>query len=144
MSDRHRVTQLLSGVAMETVVVVVLGLLWKFKNETFRQYICPCVGRGSKQALMSLQQENQRLRQELNQSKMNTSSRFTPGHFGMSSSSSSSSSSQAPPPSAGRESVSGVPDGMGGMLPPLKQGLGSPHSPEPLSPTKPPPLTFQV
>ena len=71
------------NVPMEIVVVVVLLLLWKFKNETFRQYICPCVGRGSKQALMSLQQENQRLRQELNQSKMNTSTRFTSsGQFG--------------------------------------------------------------
>jgi hypothetical protein len=108
------------------VVVVVLGLLWKFKNDTFRHYVCPCVvGGDSKQALMSLQQENLRLRQELNQSKINTSSRFTPGHFG-------------------RESVSGVPDGMGGMLPPLKSGLGVPRSPEPFSsPTSPPPLTFQ-
>jgi hypothetical protein len=115
-----------TGVAMKTVVVVVLGLLWKFKNDTFRHYVCPCVvGGDSKQALMSLQQENLRLRQELNQSKINTSSRFTPGHFG-------------------RESVSGVPDGMGGMLPPLKSGLGVPRSPEPFSsPTSPPPLTFQ-
>ena len=137
-----------TGVAMKTVVVVVLGLLWKFKNDTFRHYVCPCVvGGDSKQALMSLQQENLRLRQELNQSKINTSSRFTPGHFGWLSSS----SSPCPPLTAGpvfpsgRESVSGVPDGMGGMLPPLKSGLGVPRSPEPFSsPTSPPPLTFQV
>lgn len=62
--------------------MVVLALLWKLKNDVFRRYVCACVGRGSKQAMMSLQQENQRLRQELNQSKMNSSNRFSQGHFG--------------------------------------------------------------
>lgn len=64
------------------VVVTVLVLLWKFKNDVFRNYVCPCMGRGSKQAMMSLQQENQRLRQELNQLKMNSSNRFSQSHFG--------------------------------------------------------------
>jgi hypothetical protein len=109
------------------VVVIVLALLWKFKNDAFRHYLCPCVGRGSKQAMMSLQQENQRLRQELNQMKMGGSHRFSQGHFG-------------------RESVSGVPDGMGGMLPALKPGAGTGYlSPEsfPRSPAQPPPLSLQ-
>lgn len=67
---------------MYAVVVIVLALLWKFRNDAFRHYLCSCVGRGSKQAMMSLQQENQRLRQELNQMKMSGSSRFSQGHFG--------------------------------------------------------------
>ena len=70
------------SVVMETVVLTILVLLWKFKNDAFHNYICPCVGRGSKRAMLSLQQENQRLRQELNQTKINTSNRFTAGQFG--------------------------------------------------------------
>ena len=66
------------------VVVVLLVLLWKFKNDAFHRYICPCVGGASKQAMMSLQQENQRLRQELNQSKMNASGRYSQTHYGQS------------------------------------------------------------
>lgn len=68
---------LLQWMTCSTVVVTVMVLLWKFKND-----MCPCVGRGSKQAMMSLQQENQRLRQELNQLKMNSSNRFSQSHFG--------------------------------------------------------------
>ena len=70
------------NVIYNTVVLILLVLLWKYKNDAFRHYVCPCIGRGSKQAMMSLQQENQRLRQELNQTKMNSSNRFSQGHFG--------------------------------------------------------------
>ena len=112
---------------------------------------------------MSLQQENQRLRQELNQSKINSSGRYSQGHFGEEIQSrqllhwllpssqrlftlTSSSSS----PSPGRESVAGVPDGQGGTLPALKQGGGrglpSPFTPQSrsVSSTQPPPLSLQV
>ena len=64
------------------VIVIVLGLVWKFNNDLFNRYVCPCGGQGSKQAMMSLQQENQRLRQELNQLKMSSSNRFSTSHFG--------------------------------------------------------------
>ena len=40
----------------------------------------------------------------------------------------------------GRDSVSGIPDGMGGMLPALKQGVGV----DTFSLNKPPPLSLQV
>ena len=137
------------------VVVVLLVLLWKFKNDAFHRYICPCVGGASKQAMMSLQQENQRLRQELNQSKMNASGRYSQSHYGQ---------SPAPPAISshhrvsyveilscvliGRDSMSGVPDGLGGLLPALKPGGGGGYlGPEPRSvssATQPPALSLQV
>ena len=145
------------------VVVVLLLCMWKFRNDAFRRYLCCCVGGASRQAVMSLQQENQRLRQELNQSKINSSGRYSQGHFGEEIQSrqllhwllpssqrlftlTSSSSS----PSPGRESVAGVPDGQGGTLPALKQGGGrglpSPFTPQSrsVSSTQPPPLSLQV
>ena len=49
---------------------------------------------------------------------------------------------------AGRDSISGVPDGMGGMLPAIKPGGGgriqSPDPFSPSSPAQPPPLSLQV
>lgn len=42
----------------------------------------------------------------------------------------------------GRDSVSGIPDGMGGMLPALKQGVGV--GVDTFSLNKPPPLSLQV
>ena len=52
------------------VVAVVLVLLWKYCNDTFNAYICPCLDRKTRNKLHSLEQENQRLRQELSQLKM--------------------------------------------------------------------------
>lgn len=53
------------------VLVVVLVLLWKYCNDTFNAYICPCLDRKTRGRLHSLEQENQRLRQELSQLKLN-------------------------------------------------------------------------
>lgn len=53
------------------VVAVVLVLLWKYCNDTFNVYICPCLNRKTTRSRVhSLEQENQRLRQELSQLKM--------------------------------------------------------------------------
>ena len=52
------------------LILVVLLILWKFCNDTFNTYICPCLNRGLRNKLHSLEQENQRLRHELNQAKL--------------------------------------------------------------------------
>ncbi len=66
------------------VLVVVLVFMWKFHNDAFNRYCCCCVRRGSKVAVHSLQQENQRLRHELSQHKLSLtgSGRYSQGMFG--------------------------------------------------------------
>lgn len=65
-----------------TVVVVLLLVMWKFYNDAFYAYVLCCVGRGSRTAMHSLQQENQRLRHELSQHKLSFSGRYSQGQFG--------------------------------------------------------------
>ena len=64
------------------IVVIVLVLLWKYKNDFFHQYICFCAFGNSKKAMNSLKQENQRLRHEISQQKINTSGHFQRGQLG--------------------------------------------------------------
>ena len=63
------------------VLVIVLLLMWKFANDAFYRYVCCCVSGGSRSAMHSLQQENQRLRHELSQHKVSLSGRYSQGFF---------------------------------------------------------------
>eukprot|EP00731_Ephydatia_muelleri_P009030 Em0004g1368a len=85
------------------VAILVVVLLWKFQNDKFYRYLCCCVYTKTQPAIHSLQQENQRLRQELAQQKLSMSGRFPQG--GLS-----------------EETVGGglMKNGIGSSLPPLK------------------------
>ena len=76
-STVHTHTHTLSS----TVVWIVLLVMWKFCNDAFYCYVYCCASGGSRSAMHSLQQENQRLRQELSQNKMSFSGRYSLGQF---------------------------------------------------------------
>lgn len=63
-------------------MILVLVLLWKFQNDKFYRYLCCCIYTKTQPAIHSLQQENQRLRQELAQRKLSMSGRFPQGGLG--------------------------------------------------------------
>lgn len=63
-------------VVLVIVVIVVLIILWKYCNDTFNTYVCPCFDRKTKHKVHVLEQENQKLRQELAQLKLNKAGRM--------------------------------------------------------------------
>ena len=64
-----------------TVIVVILVCLWKFKNDLFNRFCCWCCGGADRSKVRNLQQENQRLRQQLSQHRLSVSGRMPPGQF---------------------------------------------------------------
>ena len=62
-------------------VVLVLLCISKCSRESLMRYLCCCVSGGSKGAIHSMQQENQRLRHELSEHKVSLSGRFQPGQL---------------------------------------------------------------
>ena len=62
-------------------MVVVLVCLWKFKNDLFNRFCCWCCGGAERSKVRNLQQENQRLRQQLSQHRLSVSGRMPPGQF---------------------------------------------------------------
>ena len=65
------------------IVPVTIFLLWKFKNDVFNRFCCFCCGGGERSKVRNLQQENQRLRQQLSQHRLSVSGRMQPGQFCM-------------------------------------------------------------
>jgi len=103
---------------LTAVVIIVLFVIYKKYNGVFMKYLCCCyhVNQGE---VLSLQQENQRLRHELSQHKLQLS--ISPSHNELTRGNRVCTKLSVLVVALGWSRLSGIPDGQGGYLPAIRQ-----------------------
>ena len=103
---------------LTAVVIIVLFVIYKKYNGVFMKYLCCCnhVNHGE---VLSLQQENQQLRHELSQHKLQLSA--SPSHNELTRGDRVCTKLSVLVVALGWSRLSGIPDGQGGFLPAIRQ-----------------------